>query len=104
MFRKAAIVLALAASFLGAQATDLPKPEHELGYKNKTKSAHGSTKHGNNVWAKAKTAELCLGGAGGIGFDQGNSASSNNYVSGNFEVFDCATITEMDREAIGFFG
>lgn len=58
MFRKAAIVLALAASFLGAQAMDLPKPVRDLTSKNKTKAAGKN----NGVKAKAKTVQLCLEG------------------------------------------
>ncbi len=99
MFRKAAIVLALAASFLGAQAKDLPKARQLFGHKNKTKSAHGSTKHGNNVRAKTKTAELCLGGAWNAGIqvqeDNGIGADIVSFA-GNFEVFDCADIPEVD--------
>ena len=103
MFRKAAIVLALAASFLGAQAADLPKARELFGHKNKTKSAHGSTKSGNNVRAKAKTAQLCLGGAWDAGvrvWERGDLGS----LFGNFEVFDCTTITATEPAAIGVVG
>lgn len=57
MYRKAAVVLALAASFLGAQAMDLPKARELTGQnKNHTKAA----KHNSGVKSKAKTVELCI--------------------------------------------
>lgn len=65
MFRKTAIVLALAASFLGAQAMDLPKPARELTNKNKTKSAkvtapkNGGFTKSNQCKNAAKTFVQC---------------------------------------------
>ncbi len=101
MFRKAAVVLALAASFLGAQAADLPKARELLGHKNKTTKTV-STKPGNNVRAKAKTAQLCLGGPDwDVEYDEDTDL---DMLSGTFEVFDCATITGTNPAGIGFFG
>lgn len=59
MFRKVAIVLVLAASFLGAQAADLPKPVRELTG-NKTAPAAKNT----GARSKAKTAEVCIARTG----------------------------------------
>jgi hypothetical protein len=117
MFRKAAIVLALAASFLGAQAADLPEPVREL--KNAHKSATKQTKHGGNAKAKAKSAQLCLGGPGTaantvfspevtIDPESGelilNPDPDVAQFVGNFEVFNCADTTSANPEAIGLVG
>ena len=56
MLRRTTVALVLAASFLGAQAMDLSKPERELSKTNKTKPAA----HNNGFKSKAKTAGLRL--------------------------------------------
>jgi hypothetical protein len=56
MFRKAALVLAVAVSLLSAQAMDLPEPMRELTNKNKTKPAGGQS----GVKSKAKTVDVCF--------------------------------------------
>jgi hypothetical protein len=117
MFRKAAIVLALAASFLGAQAADLPKPVRELKIHNKTKTKQ--TAHGGNARAKAKSVTLCLGGDGAdfatvfspeVTIDPESDELILNpdpdvaEFVGNFGVYKCADTTTADPEAIGVLG
>lgn len=111
MFRKAAIVLALAASFLGAQAMDLPKAR-ELTYNkhNKTKSA----KPNSGVKSKAKTVSLCLVGADAdlVPFDSNGGATfvATSYIfSAAMKVYDCADTNadgtpKANTEAIGDAG
>lgn len=93
MFRKAAIVLALAVSFLGAQAMDLPKPvERELTNKNHTKA----TKADRGIKAKAKTVELCFrrdafdGGFLLTNAPPGRTNLFQGFVAAS--VFDCADV------------
>jgi hypothetical protein len=52
MFPRAAIVLALAASFVGVQAMDQPKPQRELIFMNETSPATAK--------ARAKTVAVCF--------------------------------------------
>lgn len=92
MFRKAAIVLALAASFLGAQAMDLPKPVRELTHKNKTKPAA----HNSGVKSKTKTAQLCLVGEGydrmGLDSNGGAFAATSYLYTAHMSVYNCADV------------
>lgn len=57
MLRTTAIVLALTAAFVGAQATDMPKPARGLStHKENTKSTAPNT----GAKSKTKMAEICL--------------------------------------------
>ena len=86
MFRKAAIVLALAASFLGAQAMDLPKPVRDLTSKNKTKAAGKN----NGAKAKAKTVSLCLQGVDGRLATIADDVADTLLFTAGMEAYDCA--------------
>ncbi len=108
MFRKAAILLALAASFIGTQAMDLPLAR-ELTYNkhNKTKAA----KPNKGARSKAKTVEICLFGTSEADVSITGTGTVEIYTA-SLRVYNCADINAdgtlksgvTDADAIGDAG